>query len=79
MGLATVVALAAVNSGCVVAMGNKGSAKGYAQRQAVALEGNIYVVDVRTGDVKRIDRSRIDGAGQFVSGEQVTVEVEVDD
>lgn len=79
MGLATVVALVAMNGGCVVALGNKGSAKSYQQRQAVAMEGNIYVVDVRTGEVKRIERSRIDGAGQFASGEQVTVEVEVDD
>jgi hypothetical protein len=45
-----------LGSGCVIALGNKGSltARGGA-RQAVALDGNIYIVDTRNGRVSKID------------------------
>ena len=78
-GFAAVAALAVLNSGCVVAMGNRGTSRGITHRQAVALEGNIYVVDVATGDVKKIDRSRIETAAQFASPTQQTVTVEVEE
>ncbi len=56
--ISTLVMLAgmvALSSGCVVAMGNKGLLKANSARQAVVMNGQIYVVDTKKMQVTRIE------------------------
>lgn len=64
---ALLAALAAANSGCVVALGNKGMSKGCAtgDRYPVSHNGDIYIVDVDTGQVMKVDPQKVTTATSF--------------
>jgi hypothetical protein len=59
MAVAAMVAWACC--GCMV-VSTKGPFRVGSERQAVVIEGEVYLVDVRTGNVTRIPRERIDSA-----------------
>lgn len=61
IALITISIIAGSNIGCVVAVGNKGC-RNHQHMQAVELNNEIYVVDVRTNKVRKIPRSMIDNA-----------------
>jgi hypothetical protein len=66
-----------LTSGCVVVAKNKGTLSiPAAWHQAVAMDGKIYIVDVRTGKVSRIDEKEISEAGRF-EGTTATSTIEV--
>jgi hypothetical protein len=58
-----------VQAGCVVAMGNRGTVSTGSRRQAVAYKDGLYIIDVRTGEVSRIDDAKIEDAPSFSPGE----------
>lgn len=58
-GLVLGLGLATSSAGCVVAMGNKGNIKAFpGERQAVVIDGEIYLVDVHSECVTKIDKDR---------------------
>ncbi len=78
MGMACLAAVCLANVGCVVALGNKGTLAGdWCSKQAVTLDGKIYIVDVRTGEVCAVAEAALDSAplvpGASVSGLDVTI------
>ena len=63
MGMACLAAICLANVGCVVALGNKGTLAGdWCRKQAVALDGKIYIVDVRSGEVCVVTEAALDSA-----------------
>ncbi len=50
-----------VNSGCVVALGNKGPLQ-TTNRQAVAIEGEVYIVNLQDETVRKLDRETLTSA-----------------
>lgn len=60
--LAVVTALVLSNLGCVVAMGNKGTLRTLGEKQAVAVNGEIYLVDVNRKTVSKFDAETVDHA-----------------
>lgn len=70
-----------LSSGCVVVAKNKGSLTVPAGwYQAVAMDGKIYIVDIRTGKVSRVDEKEIAQAGRFEGApEKSSIEVIIDD
>lgn len=73
MGLLLVVGLSLSNIGCVAAVGNRHTIKP-PSKQAVALHGEIYIVDLDDGSVCKIDRDAVEGATTISE-----VEVEIED
>ncbi len=62
---ATLIAITAVtisNMGCVVAVGNKGTFSNPRHLQAVELDNDIYIVNVKTNEVRKIPREKIENA-----------------
>ena len=55
MGLLLVVGLGLSNIGCIAAVGNRGTVV-VPSKQAVALSGEIYIVDLDDGSVCKVDR-----------------------
>jgi hypothetical protein len=66
--------LALSSTGCVWAAGNRTRIES-SNRQAVAVDGEIYVVNVKSGAVWKVDQARLETADPFNEAE---VEVEVD-
>ncbi len=52
--LVILAGIALANLGCIASVNYRGSLK-IADRQAVVIDGDIYVVDLKKGDVSRID------------------------
>jgi len=62
-GLVLVLGLG-LTTGCVVAMGNKGNIKAIpGDRQAVVIDGEIYLVDVDSECVTKIDKTQATVSG----------------
>lgn len=54
--------------GCVVAMGNKGTLRP-CDRQAVVVNDQVYIVDVRRGCVRKLDPSLVQEAAVVTQSE----------
>lgn len=70
------------SGGCVAVTKVRGLPCGSAcARQAVAIDGKLYVVDVRTGRVSRIAENEVSGASAFTpcDDDDHTVVIDVDD
>ena len=78
IALLTVFALD--ETGCVVALGNKTPIRVESpKRQVVAVDGEIYVVNVHDGSVRKVDRATIENAKPLGGTQEVEVEGEVSD
>ncbi len=64
--LGAVAALAISCSGCIVVAKTRGPLMGpCCGRQAVAVDGGLYVVDVCSGEVSKIEPKAVSEAGPF--------------
>jgi len=54
-----------VSSGCVAVVKNKGPLGSTCSRQAVTLDGVVYIVDVHTGEVCKVDGQAVKDAKGF--------------
>jgi hypothetical protein len=69
-------AFALSSTGCVWAAGNRTRIES-SNRQAVVVDGEIYVVNVKSGAVWKVDQAKLETADPF-SETEVEVEVETD-
>jgi hypothetical protein len=78
IGLAS--ALALCGTGCVIVAKNKGTLLGpCVARQAVAIDGSIYVVDVCTGEVSKVEGKAVAEAKTFVPKNDCQTEIILND
>jgi hypothetical protein len=78
--VALLTAFALGEAGCVVALGNKTPISVKSPRQqVVAVEGEIYVVNVHDGSVWKVDRETLESAKPLGATQEVEAEVEVSD
>lgn len=63
IGIACLAAICLANVGCALVVGNKGTLAGtWCRKQAVALNGKIYIVDVGSGEVCVVTETELDSA-----------------
>ena len=72
IGVLLVVGLSFSNIGCIAAVGNRGALE-VPSKQAVALNGEIYIVDLDDGSVCKVDPDAIASATRVTRAE---VEIE---
>ncbi|MHC5109068.1 MAG: kelch repeat-containing protein [Planctomycetota bacterium] len=58
--IACLLGILVVTSGCMAVVGNKGGSRTY--RQAVVVNGEIYVVGLYSGTVEKIDPEAVETA-----------------
>ena len=66
-------------AGCIAIVGNQGRlACASCEKRAVAMNGEIYVVDVETYKVSKIDADTVAGAESVAYTEEIVTEMESD-
>ena len=70
ISIALVAAFALTNVGCIAVVSTKGPFTVGQERQAVAMDGRIYLVDVSDGSVYRVSEDAVESAEVFVHVEE---------
>ena len=77
IGSALLVGLALSNVGCLAVISSKGPFKcGASDKQAVVIDGEIYLVDLRGYGVQKIDAEAVAEAETITRTEVITTETE---
>ncbi len=63
--MALVGVMLASSGGCGIVIGNRLAEQRFAARHPVAVDGRLYVVDVKTGEVMKLPDDAVERAGSF--------------